>query len=173
MMTIEHDPNETPSRPRRRYGWMIAGAVAIALAGGAGLAMATDTVTAGRAAQYVTKAGWGGGFGGPRFERMLREIEATDEQTDRLWDIAGATITEMWPMVRGFHSARDEARALFTAPQIDREAIERLRVERMAAIDAASRTLVGKLVEAAEVLTPEQRAKLVEQIQERRGHRFR
>lgn len=173
MNTIEHDPHETPARPQRRYGWIIAAAVAVAVAGGAGLAMATDAVTPGRAAQMATKAGWGGGFGGPRFEQMLREIDATEEQTDRLWDIAGETVTAMWPTMREFRSARREAVELFSAETIDREALEALRADRIAALDAASRTMVDKLADAAEVLTPEQRAKVIQHIEERRSHRGR
>lgn len=170
MTTIEHDPNEKPVKAKRPTGWIIAAAIAALIAGGAGLAMATDAVTPGKAAQFVTKAGYGGGFGGPRFERMLEEIGATDEQADKLWDVAGEAVTEMWPMMREFHAARGEAIELLTAPTIDRAAVETLRAERVAAIDTASKTIVETLVKAAEVLTPEQRTKLVELIEERRSH---
>lgn len=173
MTTIEHDPHEKPVRPKRSFGWILAAAVAALIAGGAGLAMATDTVTPGNAAQLVTKAGFGGGFGGPRFERMLEEIGATDEQADKLWDIAGEAVTEMWPMIREFRAARGEAVELLTAPTIDRAAVEALRAERVAAIDAASKTMAETLVKAAEVLTPEQRSKLVELIEEHRSHHRR
>lgn len=171
MTTIEHDPSEKPGRKSRSLGWIIAAAVAAHVAGGAGLAMATDAVTPGKAAQFATKAGFGGGFGGPRFERILDEIGATDDQADKLWDIAGETVTDMWPMVREFRAARSEAIGLLTAPTIDKAAVEALRADRVAAIDAASKVMADKLVRAAEVLTPEQRVKFVELMEERRSER--
>jgi Spy/CpxP family protein refolding chaperone len=59
------------------------------------------------------------------------------------------------------------------APEIDREAAERLRAEKIETIDRASRRMTDALIEAAEVLTPEQRAALIEKFEERRWHRRR
>lgn len=47
-----------------------------------------------------------------------------------------------------------------TAPTIDRGALELLRSREIAQIDQASKTLVQAFADAAEVLTPAQRAKL-------------
>lgn len=170
MVTIDHDPHEIRPVRRNRFGWLVAGALAALVAAGAGLAWATDVVTPGNAAQFVTKAGWGGSHG-HRFEQLLDEIDATDEQADKLWDIFGNALTEMWPMMREFRSARGEALELLSVPTIDRAAVEKLRAERIAALDTASKTMADTLIQAAAVLTPEQRSKLLEHFQERGRHR--
>ena len=46
-------------------------------------------------------------------------------------------------------------------PEIDREALERLRREEIALADQASKLAVGSIADLGEVLTPEQRAELV------------
>lgn len=74
-------------------------------------------------------------------------------------------------MMREFRDARGEVMELMTAPTIDRAAAETLRAARIAAIDEASKKITAAALDAAEVLTPEQRAKLVEQMKERRGWR--
>jgi Spy/CpxP family protein refolding chaperone len=76
----------------------------------------------------------------------------------------------MRPVFRDFRDTHEAVAEIIAAPTIDRAAAEKLRSERIAAIDAASRKMTTALVEAAEVLTPEQRAKLVEHFKERRSH---
>jgi protein CpxP len=60
---------------------------------------------------------------------------------------------------------------LLGAATIDREAAEKLRAERIAAADEASRKLTTALLDAAEVLTAEQRAELLEHFEDRGWHR--
>jgi Spy/CpxP family protein refolding chaperone len=60
--------------------------------------------------------------------------------------------------------ARRQARQLLTAPTVDRPALEALRAAQLAEADAASRRMVQAIADAAEVLTPEQRAKLAQRL---------
>jgi Spy/CpxP family protein refolding chaperone len=60
---------------------------------------------------------------------------------------------------------------LLAAPTIDRAAIERIRVEQMQLAETATRRMTQALVDAAEVLNPEQRAKLAANWENRRRHR--
>ena len=57
------------------------------------------------------------------------------------------------------------------APTIDRAAVEKLRADQIAAFDAKSKKVVGAALDAAGQLTPEQRAKLVQQAEDRMDHR--
>ena len=164
--TIDHDPNE---RQRdRRYGlsFVVGVGIAAVIAIGAGAAVAQ---------------GWGHGgmhgmgmrFAEHRFEKVMDEIDATDEQQDKIWAIVDRTRAELRPVGREFRGTREEVAALLAAPTIDKAAVEALRVKRLAEVDAASKTAVAALIEAAEVLTPEQRVKLAEEMKERHGGRGR
>jgi Spy/CpxP family protein refolding chaperone len=52
------------------------------------------------------------------------------------------------------------AHQLLTAPAIDRAALEELRVQQMQQMDLISKRILVAVADAAEVLTPAQRAKL-------------
>jgi protein CpxP len=164
--TIEHDPNE--AAPKRRFsttflvGAGIAGAIIVA----AGAAIAQGGMGHG-----MGRMGMMGGFMEHRFERMMDEIDATDAQQDKIWAIVDKTRSDLRPVGREFRDSRGKVAELLSAPTIDKAAVEALRVERIAAIDAASKKAVDALVEAAEVLTPEQRAELAKEIKDRHGDR--
>jgi periplasmic protein CpxP/Spy len=116
--------------------------------------------------------GFGGhGFGGRHFERMLKEVDATPEQEDKLEAIMDKLHDDVRPIMRGFRDTRDDVAKLLGAVTIDREAAEKLRAERVAAVDEASRKLTTALLDAAEVLTAEQRAELLEHFEDRGWHR--
>jgi Spy/CpxP family protein refolding chaperone len=93
-----------------------------------------------------------------------RRLDATEDQKKRLADIATAAARDLLPMRARMREARREARQLLAAPTVDREAIEALRASQMANADAASRRLAQAIADAAEVLTPEQRAKLARRL---------
>jgi protein CpxP len=122
-------------------------------------------------ANFRHHMGFGGpGFGG-HFERMLEEIDATPEQEEKLEAIMDKLHDDVRPVMRGFRDTRDDVAKLLGAATIDREAAEKLRAERIAAADEASRKLTTALLDAAEVLTAEQRAELLEHFEDRSWHR--
>jgi protein CpxP len=118
---------------------------------------------------------WGGGPGGGRFDparaaeradHMVRhiavEIDATADQQQKLRDIAKNAVKDMLPLREKMAGTRQQARDLLLGQTVDRAAIEKLRSERIATMDALSKRMTQALTDAAEVLTPEQRHKLSE-----------
>jgi periplasmic protein CpxP/Spy len=164
-----------------RTGWVrsaVIGGLAVAALAVAGLAAATSSEFGnnygfGRFGMggHMMHAHMGGlGFGERGMAHVLEEIDATQEQEERLWAIIDSARSDMRPMTREFRDTREAIADILAAPTIDRAAAEKLRSERVASIDAASRRMTTALIDAAEVLTPEQRAKLVERFKERGWH---
>lgn len=159
----------TPKAGKRRSRWIVAGGVAaLALAGiGAAGAMGGGEAMG----RHVMEAGMkhGGHFAGRGLSRALDAVDATAEQEDRIWAIIDGARGELRPMMREFRDTRDSVVKLMSAETIDRAAAETLRAERIAAIDTASKKMTAAMLDAAEVLTPEQRAELARHFGERKG----
>jgi Spy/CpxP family protein refolding chaperone len=109
-----------------------------------------------------------------RVERLLQhfyiEIDATEEQKQRLGPIVREAVRELAPLHQRVHAARAQAIALLSADQIDGAAVEKLRAEQIALAEQASQRLTQALVEAAQVLTPAQRKELAQRFERRRHH---
>ncbi len=174
-------------------GWrrpLTIGAAVVAVVAGIGLASAQgqefgnrfswddDGPRMGAETGMMHKTGWGdddgergmgrhGGGGMHGIGRMMDELDATPDQEKKLFAIFDAVRGEMRDTMIDFRSTRGEVLDILGAETIDRDAVEKLRAERVAAMDAASKTMTAALIEAAEVLTPEQRAKLAAFIEER------
>ncbi|MGY6708145.1 MAG: Spy/CpxP family protein refolding chaperone [Rhizobiaceae bacterium] len=171
----EFDKDTGGQNARGGFPWRrvtIAGAIAV-VAMGVGAAAATSGVSTfyGPAMHMAmsTGGGMGKGFVDRRFGAVMDEIGASQEQSDKLRGIFEATRDDLMPARSDFENFRNELTALIQAPEIDRETAERLRAERVEAIDKASRRMTDAFIEAAEVLTPEQRVVLVENMKDRRG----
>jgi Spy/CpxP family protein refolding chaperone len=168
---------EIPAMPRRRRrlalaaiaGTIVAGAGAFAYAQmppgpgfgpwhgpGPGGWMSGDPATMQRRTEGMVKM-------------MLADVNASPEQEKRIAEIMAATMTEMRPLREKHMDARRQVMALLSQPTIDRGALETIRVQEMQLADTMSRRMVQSMVDAAEVLTPEQRTKLAERMKERRG----
>ncbi len=115
-------------------------------------------------------ASMGRGFAERGLERMLDGIDATPEQADKIRAIVDAARDDLEPAIDGMRDTREKVAEMLGAATIDRAAAETLRAERVAAVDQASRRLTTAILDAAEVLTPEQRAEIVEHFKERGRH---
>jgi Spy/CpxP family protein refolding chaperone len=102
-----------------------------------------------------------------RIDRLVRHVGGTAQQKERLVAIATAALADLRPMREQRRSARLRGLDLLAAPAVDRAALEQARVARMQAADAASRRIAQAMADAAEVLTPEQRARAVERMKRR------
>jgi Spy/CpxP family protein refolding chaperone len=106
-----------------------------------------------------------------RIGRMVKDVGGTAQQKDRLVAIASAAMGDLGPLRDQARQARLRSLDLLAAPVVDKMALEEQRVVQMRASDARSRRTVQAMAEAAEVLTPDQRAKLVARIKQRADRR--
>jgi Spy/CpxP family protein refolding chaperone len=108
-----------------------------------------------------------------RVDRGIRhaaiELDATPDQQEKLRAIAKGAVKDLLPMREKAMAARGKVAELLTQAKIDRAAIEAFRAEQIGLADAASKRFAQAVVDAAEVLTPEQRLKAQELMQWRRG----
>jgi Spy/CpxP family protein refolding chaperone len=108
-----------------------------------------------------------------RLDRMLKhlyvEIDATEEQKQRLDPIVRQAVKELAPLRQNLHGARREALGLLAQDRVDAAALEALRARQIQLADGASRTVTKALVDAAEVLNPAQRKQLAAHFARHRG----
>lgn len=168
--TIDHEPGDaTPEAANAGASWVKRGlvaALAVAAVAGVGVTLAEGS---GWGPGRWGPGGWGHGpgFGEGRIERMLDSVDATADQQNKVWSIVDGARSEIRPIMRDFRETRGQLAELLSAPTIDRAAVEKLRAERVASIDQVSKKITDAMVNAAEALTPEQRAKLAQQFKQR------
>ncbi|MDJ0785221.1 MAG: hypothetical protein QNK05_00345 [Myxococcota bacterium] len=102
---------------------------------------------------------------------ILDRVDASDEQIDAVVAIASDAIEDLHALHADHEAAHAAFQAALLEPEVDRDAIEALRVEAMTKLDAASARLAVAIADAAEVLSTDQRAELAELHDELRRHR--
>jgi len=167
------------TKPTRR-GFGYAALIGAALVGLVGGGLATSAMGHGGFGPH--HGGWGhhgGGWGHHRMdgpvspeqaqehavrmvERFAWHVDANDEQKKKLTAIAQSLATDMLPLRQKMLEARKRGIELLRQPAVDRAAVEAFRAEQIASADAASKRLAQALADVADVLTPEQRAKLAQ-----------
>ena len=110
-------------------------------------------------------------YGEGSIDRMLQhfyiEIEATEEQRQRLDPIVKEAARDLLPLREKLHAARREAIELLSQERVDPSALEALRARQIGLADDGSRRLTRAIAEAADVLTPAQRKGLAEHFARR------
>lgn len=101
---------------------------------------------------------------------MLRSVDPSDEQVDRVAAIAESALRDLRALHGEAERPHEALIAALSAESVDRAALEQTRVAALARLDEMSRRATAAIAEAAEVLTPEQRATLIEEHAEHRGH---
>ncbi len=103
-----------------------------------------------------------------RADRMVRhlsiELDANNEQQEKLRGIMRAMLKDVLPARERARAARQQARELLTATNIDRTAMEKLRTDQIALADSVSKRITQALGDAAEILNAEQRRKLADRL---------
>lgn len=174
--TPSNEAQSQPQAPRmgKSRRWLIGGALAATALVGFGVAAAQS------------QGGFGHhGFGGRHFggfdpTRMEARIDfgadiilgragANPEQRQKVTAILKSLAREAPEFRRQNLAAREQMVNLLKADRIDRAAIEKLRAERIKALDDASRKVTDALAQAGEILTAEQRRELVSLAEKRRS----
>ncbi len=106
-----------------------------------------------------------------RLKHLYVEIDATEEQKQRLDPLIKQTVRELAPVRRNLHAARGEALKLLSQETVDAGALETLRARQIQLADEASRKVTRALVDASEVLNPQQRRKLAMHLTHQRRWR--
>jgi Spy/CpxP family protein refolding chaperone len=169
---MQRNPQTAPAFSRR---WTLAGIAAASVAiAGAALAWHGHAHAQGPDHGHHMHGGWeqmDPEVMGRRIEAMtalrLAEIDATPEQKSRIAAIMKAAANDLSPLRGQGRELRRKSMQLLAAPTIDRAQLEAVRAQQMQLHETASRRMLQARADAAEVLTPEQRAKLAERMQRR------
>lgn len=102
-------------------------------------------------------------------DRMLDGLQATEAQRAEIKRIARQAAADLQSQRAQRRTLRDTAMAAFTAPTVDPQAFERARQQMLAQHDATSKRVSQAMLDAARVLTPEQRAKIGQRLADRRA----
>lgn len=155
-------------RPRRN--WLIAGSVAgaVLLLGGTG------------AFVYARDAGWHHGWGGGmhgefiadriegRVDDVLSNVDATAEQKAQVTSILQAAASDVHALAEQHSAIHRRLHEVLSAETVDRAALETVRADGLLLADQASKRLLDGIADAAEVLSPEQRAALAQRAEQHR-----
>ena len=106
---------------------------------------------------------------GGHMEHMLEAVDATDAQRAQIKQIMQAARADLKGQMDAGRKLHEQGLALFTAPNIDAVAIEAVRQQAQAQREVASKRMSQAMIDAARVLTPEQRAKFAEKMKKRQA----
>lgn len=171
---------ETPSEssPVRSLLWLGAGAVALLA-----LLVAVFVALTPGSAGAIGRRAFFGGHHGPLDPDEMREhfargasvlasfADADEAQEAQIESIATRLADEIAPLGERHRANRDAIVAALAGPAVDRAALEQARGAELALAAEASAAFAEALADTAEVLTPEQRAKLLERHRRFHGER--
>jgi protein CpxP len=100
----------------------------------------------------------------------LDSAGATTAQEAKVHDIIAATFADVTQGADQREAVRKQMLDLLRAPTVDAAAIEKLRAERIARMDAISTKITSAFVDAANQLTPKQRATLADRFEAMAQH---
>jgi Spy/CpxP family protein refolding chaperone len=104
-----------------------------------------------------------------RVNRVLGAVDASTEQRQKVRSILEAAGNDLYPIRQQRMENRRQIREALAAATIDRAKIESLRQAQLKLHDSASKRLTDAITDAAEVLTPAQRAELAKRMERGRG----
>ena len=111
----------------------------------------------------------GGGGLDRMFDHMLDGLNATEAQRAQIKQIATAAEADLKPQRDAGRALHEKQMQIFAAPTVDAAAAEAVRAQLSSQHDMTSRRMTQAMLDAAKVLTPEQRAKLGERMKQRQA----
>jgi protein CpxP len=149
----------TPHNPHRRF---TAAAIAVSLLVAVGGTLAFAHSGSGH---HGPKAGHSAESHLEHLQTMLTKAGATGAQKSQVEALLKPALEEMKAAHESHSAAFKEFHEAITAPSIDRARLEALRAGQLKSLDEASKRLVTAISDAAEVLSPDQRAALAAEIE--------
>ena len=99
---------------------------------------------------------------------MLRRVDASEQQQQQVTTIVRNSVDDLFELAQRHRSNSDAFFEAFSQTTINRGTIDEIRAAELQLADAASSKLVTAMADIAEVLTPEQRAELMEHVDRHR-----
>src|SRR5207342_3195701 len=106
---------------------------------------------------------------GRAIDHLLDGLGATDAQRAQIRQIAIAAASDLKAQRDAARPLRDKGMQIFAAPTVDAAAAESLRQQMTAQHGEASKRVLQAMLDVSKVLTPEQRAKMVERMTQRQA----
>ena len=100
---------------------------------------------------------------------ILGRVQGTDEQKTKVAGIIKGVLGQAPDFRKGNQEAREQLIKILKADTYDKDAVEKLRADRIKAMDEASKKLTAALNEVAATLNAKQRQELVAFAEKRRG----
>ncbi|MFQ5995571.1 MAG: Spy/CpxP family protein refolding chaperone [Acidiferrobacterales bacterium] len=91
----------------------------------------------------------------------LSRVDASEAQREQVKAIVNDAFSDLQPAIAEHRVTHEAFRDLFAQPTIDRLALEQLRTAALEQADSVSSRVIQAIADAAEVLTPAQRAALI------------
>jgi Spy/CpxP family protein refolding chaperone len=104
-----------------------------------------------------------------RIDHMLSEVDASKEQKAKATEIVKKSVLNGAPLAEQMRGNHEKILTLLKAKEIDKAAVEQLRIEQLKTMDEISKQMTQTMLAVAELLTPEQRAKIAENMTKHGG----
>lgn len=158
-----------PVANKRGLRWVVAGLV---LAISATVALSAWAMPGGGHGRHGGMGSHGMFMGSPErmgraVDHMLDGLNATDAQRAQIKQIVQQAAADLKGQRDSARALREKGMQLFTAPTVDAAAAESVRQQMIAQHDTTSRRVLQAMLDVSRVLTPEQRAKVGERMQQR------
>jgi protein CpxP len=108
-----------------------------------------------------------------RVENVLDDVNATDVQRQQVNAVKDELFDQGKNLKAGMESSREELKAQWLSPTVDRSKVDQLVDQRIDALRGFAHQVAGGMIKIHDILTPEQRLQLSKEHEARaREHRW-